>query len=77
MSVKKMSRAYLAVRPLENLLLPGRRRGGGRVAQGSGQLRGGDGGHECFSVRLRCTRYGMISTATMTSRITPTAAALE
>ena len=77
MSVKKMSRAYLAVRPLENRLVCFVRLEGERGAEGSGELRGRDDGHQCFSVRLRCTRYGTISTATMTSRIAPTAAAFE
>ena len=75
--MKKMSRAYLAVRPLENRLVVFAGAMVSGVAQGSGELRGGHDGHQCFSVRLRCTRYGTISTATMTSRIAPTAAALE
>ena len=76
--MKKMSRAYLAVRPFENrLVVLARGAMVSGVAEGGGELRGGHDGHRCFSVRLRCTRYGTISTATMTSRIAPTAAALE
>ena len=77
MSVKKMSRAYLAVRPLEKRLVcfAGSRVSG--APRGAVNSVGVDDGHQCFSVRLRCTRYGTISTATMTSRIAPTAAAFE